>query len=132
MKFAYLTFPFLNHKILELEEHYRSLSPTSLVSPVMFTSSLLENHFKIKINIPFTCNIIIKYYVDHTQVKKCATFTEDCFQFRNPFRVRSILSSRKKTKVSQVHTLATAPNTVSDTHVSKVSLFCYSVSRNQP
>lgn len=55
-----VTLPFLNHKILELEEYYRSLSPTPLVSPVMFTSSLLENHFKIKINVPFTCNIIIK------------------------------------------------------------------------
>lgn len=63
-----ITLPFLNHKILEPEEHYRSLSPTPLVSPVMFTSSLLENHFKIKINIPFTCNIIIEVLLgSHTR-----------------------------------------------------------------
>ena len=37
-----ITLPLLNHTILELEGHYRPLSPTPLVIPVIFTSGLLR------------------------------------------------------------------------------------------
>lgn len=75
-----------------------------LLSPVMCTSSLLANHFKIKINIPFTCNIIIKVLPgSHTRQRSGLHLLKTAFNLgilQN--KIHTQLKEKKKKKQSTI------------------------------
>lgn len=104
-----------------------------LLSPVMCTSSLLENHFKIKINIPFTCNIIIKVLPgSHTRQRSGLHLLKTAFNLgilQN--KIHTQLKEKKTNRVPLSTYTCNSSKYFFRHSLPKINLFCYSVSRNQ-